>query len=619
MLSSSFPSSSSSPPSFTDLALYLHLAASKGDIASAQALIDTATQLNCKSQLIEVSDQQGFTPLIAASRGGYLDFVNFLLSHGARVDAHTKNLNNSLLYACLTGNLALVRRLVDSGTSIHWKNLAGDSCLLWSCMANQLEICHYLLSEGANSAEQNYEQLTPLQCSAMQGNTQILKLLLSLSQSLLSLNIQNSSGDSALHLACEGNFFDCVEILLVYKANPWIKNNKGKFPHQLTKDQEIKKLLMKIQHLNENQEKKEIEENSMKSAEFVVDPSIQALLSSSSSPASFTSNLSSIAADIIYQDLIANELKEKKQLKMKERIKQMKKRRKGRKEKGKNYQEEDNKKKEENSGEETKTEEEEEEDGDRDRDGDGDGNEDGEGMEKEKEIIDQTDDEEEIRIEQVQENQILNNPEEKEIKDGKWEIQGAKKNKSKVQEKSVVQEQTSGTTPKNKENVVVQVTSAWKGGQWKPIAEQVKNPIQTIPLVKSPSAVERKEILRSNVQSSDFPPLYSSSSLSLSSSSSASDPFDSLSSLLDSLHPRASDLALHPLHLFGQQFDDLSFSQLNALEEIFQRHLQRVQEAKLRHLMEQNREMSEEMVRIKANMHSLQGELNAIKAAQKGN
>jgi hypothetical protein len=61
----------------------LHWAAINGDLTTAQLLIQNGA-------IVDVTDQEGHTPLIQTAQHGHLDLVTFLLAHGANPNAQAK-------------------------------------------------------------------------------------------------------------------------------------------------------------------------------------------------------------------------------------------------------------------------------------------------------------------------------------------------------------------------------------------------------------------------------------------------------------------------------------------------------------------------------------------------
>ena len=66
-----------------------------------------------------------------------------------------------LLYNAKTGNIELIEKSLEHGTSIETKNQAGSTALIIAAYSGQAEAVEYLIQKGANvncSSEQWYGQ-----------------------------------------------------------------------------------------------------------------------------------------------------------------------------------------------------------------------------------------------------------------------------------------------------------------------------------------------------------------------------------------------------------------------------------------------------------------------------
>ncbi|TLZ10264.1 MAG: hypothetical protein E6K28_06325, partial [Gammaproteobacteria bacterium] len=121
----------------------LWLAASDGDVASLEALVDPAlvaardefgrgalaraaeaasapavALLIRRGAPVEAPDQNGTTPLMIAARGGQPAAVDAVLAAHPNVNATDKSGNTALMHAVMSGSLAVVDKLLAAGASV---------------------------------------------------------------------------------------------------------------------------------------------------------------------------------------------------------------------------------------------------------------------------------------------------------------------------------------------------------------------------------------------------------------------------------------------------------------------------------------------------------------------
>ena len=92
------------------------------------------------------------------------------------------------------------------------------------------------------------EGYTPLHLACLKGHINVIKILLFLKD--IDVNIKSEKEGTPLHIACEKNNMQIVSILVSYKADLNIRNSKDKLPIELTKDENIKKILKKAMLYN---------------------------------------------------------------------------------------------------------------------------------------------------------------------------------------------------------------------------------------------------------------------------------------------------------------------------------------------------------------------------------
>jgi ankyrin repeat protein/L-ascorbate metabolism protein UlaG (beta-lactamase superfamily) len=169
----------------------LHQAASRGHMAAAQVLINTGMD-------IDVRDTWGTTPLTAACWVS-LEMVQWLLDHGADVNAHTDSSLSPLSIAVFSGNPEIVNLLINSGADINWCSSNSDRPLMAAIEQGNTAIARILMDAGAevDFVDRNFNR-TPLHATAIRGDSVMTHMLLNHGAAL---EPKDSNGHTPLYYA----------------------------------------------------------------------------------------------------------------------------------------------------------------------------------------------------------------------------------------------------------------------------------------------------------------------------------------------------------------------------------------------------------------------------------
>uniref|UniRef100_A0A8C5T6N9 Ankyrin repeat domain 27 n=1 Tax=Malurus cyaneus samueli TaxID=2593467 RepID=A0A8C5T6N9_9PASS len=157
---------------------------------------------------VNVSNQEGFTPLHMAALHGHGELVSLLLRHGASASARNAKLAAPLHLACQKGHLQVVKCLMDYNAKQNKKDIYGNTPLIYACSNGHYETTALLLQHGA------------------------------------SVNLANAKGNTALHEAAAGGSEELVALLLRSGAATHLRNERSCTPAECSQpNSNIMKLL----------------------------------------------------------------------------------------------------------------------------------------------------------------------------------------------------------------------------------------------------------------------------------------------------------------------------------------------------------------------------------------
>ena len=224
------------------------IAAERGDTRLIQLLIDAAA--------IDLQNNDGWTPLIAATSAGQIEVVRLLLAAGADPNLQSQELETGLHLAAIEGDGDLVRLLIGHGAKTEPITGLGDTPLVLATLhghtaavaailesypdlgvhqqgvtafglaiVNQsTEIAQLLLAAGVSPVQIFKGGQTPLIISAIHGN---LELVRSIVDAKVDLDIRDDSGATALMWATHRRHHRVIELLLAAGCDRTCKNPGG--------------------------------------------------------------------------------------------------------------------------------------------------------------------------------------------------------------------------------------------------------------------------------------------------------------------------------------------------------------------------------------------------------
>lgn len=209
---------------------------------------------NNKITIIEIflgkCTMKNMRPLCFAVEKGSLDTVQTLLKYIKANNADAQGCY-PLCYAAQKGDVALIKLLIDKGDAqVNHCSQDKKSPLHRAAGMGHTGAAQLLIERGAlvNVQEDEFNA-TPLHFAALNGHMQIVKILL---LNDANVNEKNYCNKTALHYAALNNHLSVAQELLKHDGiNIDIQDDDGKKALDLTKDNEIKQVL--IDHENDKQ------------------------------------------------------------------------------------------------------------------------------------------------------------------------------------------------------------------------------------------------------------------------------------------------------------------------------------------------------------------------------
>ncbi|PRP80928.1 hypothetical protein PROFUN_11257 [Planoprotostelium fungivorum] len=227
-----------------------------------QAVLEEGTKEELEKMIEEDAGRvehrlRSLTPLMIACYNPDPLVFSTLLRKGSKIDARTDNGNTVLMYAALTGNVPVVKMLLDIHINlVDQMNKQGDTPLMYACMSGSLECAEELLKSGANVNHRSQAGMSPLLCATKQDHPHVVKLLLDGGADVF---IKDNKGRQAGQMCQSGKCKDVIQERMERERKLLLKSVKGEFQEKKTKPNNKKKL-SKVEPKRAVGEEKRIEE-----------------------------------------------------------------------------------------------------------------------------------------------------------------------------------------------------------------------------------------------------------------------------------------------------------------------------------------------------------------------
>ncbi len=133
----------------------------------------------------------------------------------------------ALSNAIIQGNLAEVRKIIDSGENLETRDTLERTPLHMAAFYGRIKTIELLLASGADIAARDHVGMTALHIGVISGGRQTVQLLLDKGADI---NGQTGAGQTALHLAASTGQPRLTRFLIERGADPHKKDYDGKLP-----------------------------------------------------------------------------------------------------------------------------------------------------------------------------------------------------------------------------------------------------------------------------------------------------------------------------------------------------------------------------------------------------
>ena len=158
-------------------------------------------------------------PLVAALAGEHFQTADLLRHYGADLDVRGHSWTNPLHAAAFSGNLEVIRILIEyDPADINARSLSGSTPLHWASGSHYLKdssVLQLLLEHGTDINAQTHAGRTPLHLASFNGALEVVRLLL---EHGADVEVKNESGMTALQEAADRGRDEVVELLRVHGA-----------------------------------------------------------------------------------------------------------------------------------------------------------------------------------------------------------------------------------------------------------------------------------------------------------------------------------------------------------------------------------------------------------------
>lgn len=150
--------------------LSIHQLAAQGEMMFLASRIE-------QEAVINVQDEEGFTPLMWAAAHGQIAVVEFLLQSGADAHVLAKGRESALSLACSKGYTDIVRMLIDCGVNVNEYDWNGGAPILYAVHGNHVRCVELLLENGGDPTMESDSGLNAMDMAVAMGHRHVQQVI----------------------------------------------------------------------------------------------------------------------------------------------------------------------------------------------------------------------------------------------------------------------------------------------------------------------------------------------------------------------------------------------------------------------------------------------------------
>uniref|UniRef100_A0A672RFK3 Ankyrin repeat family A protein 2-like n=1 Tax=Sinocyclocheilus grahami TaxID=75366 RepID=A0A672RFK3_SINGR len=145
-------------------------------LAAQGEMVFLASRIEQES-VINLQDEEGFTPLMWAAAHGQIAVVEFLLQSSADPHLLAKGRESALSLACSKGYTDIVRMLIDCGVDVNEYDWNGGAPLLYAVHGNYVRCVEILLESGADPTMESDSGFNAMDMAVAMGHRNVQQVL----------------------------------------------------------------------------------------------------------------------------------------------------------------------------------------------------------------------------------------------------------------------------------------------------------------------------------------------------------------------------------------------------------------------------------------------------------
>ena len=114
---------------------------------------------------------------MAASLGGHVNVVEFLLSKGVDINDKDIHGSSSIMAASSQGHVNVIKLLLSKGANINDKDNTGSSSIIEASRAGHVNVVEFLLSNGADINDKDYDGSSSIMAASLGGHVNVVEFL----------------------------------------------------------------------------------------------------------------------------------------------------------------------------------------------------------------------------------------------------------------------------------------------------------------------------------------------------------------------------------------------------------------------------------------------------------